>query len=61
MEKKISKCKNGHYYQGDTCPHCGEKVAVEEYEQREGDCIACGQLCPDGAYGCNEPSPIEEM
>ena len=57
--EKIYKCKNGHYYIGTKCPHCGEEKPVDEYEQRPGDCIACGQLCPDGAYACNTPSPIE--
>ncbi len=58
MKKEmINKCKNGHFYIGDHCPHCGESK-VEELEIRDGDCIFCGQLCPDGAYGCQTPDPI---
>lgn len=57
--KKICKCKNGHYYIEKKCPYCGEDKPVELYDRRAGDCIACGQLCPDGAYACNKPSPID--
>ena len=58
-EKKIFKCKNGHYFQGNICPFCGESKE-EEYPEREGDCILCGQLCPDGGYACNTPMPIKK-
>ena len=59
IDKKIYKCKNDHYFQGEKCPLCGERK-VKEYEQRPGDCIYCGHLCPDGAYACNSPTPLDE-
>lgn len=59
-EKKIYKCSENHYYvREDICPFCG-KSAVEEIEQRPGDCVECGQLCPDGVYACNNPVPLSE-
>ena len=57
---EISRCSNGHYFLGsqrDVCPHCGAS-AVASYEYRSGDCVACGALCPDGAYCCDTPQPV---
>lgn len=54
---KIYKCKNGHYSIKQLCPICGKNV-VECFELRNGDCVACGQLCQDGAYACDKPEPI---
>ncbi len=58
-EKKIYVCINKHHYlEGGKCPFCGaDYVKVEEL--RAGDCVKCGQLCPDGAYACNESLPID--
>lgn len=53
----INKCANSHYFVEEVCPFCGAN-ATEKLEAREGDCVKCGQLCPDGAYGCNEPEPM---
>lgn len=57
---KIFKCSNGHYFKTDVCPYCGGAIE-KEYEQREGDCIDCGQLCPAEAYCCNSPVPINDI
>lgn len=57
-EKIISECENNHYFLGGVCPYCGKPVK-KTYEYRPGDCIYCGQLCIEGAYGCNSPVPIE--
>lgn len=59
MAEVINMCKNGHYFLEGVCPHCGEPV-VETLELRKGDCIRCGQLCPDGAYACHEPVPVKK-
>jgi len=56
-DKMIRKCEEGHYFLEEKCPYCGKEVK-ECYEERDGDCIACGQLCPDGGYMCSEPYPI---
>lgn len=56
-ERHINICKNGHYYVlKDYCPLCGETLAsVVSY--RSGDCIKCGELCPEYAYACKNPDP----
>jgi len=55
----ISICQNNHYFFGDIkCPICG-KVSEKSVEYREGDCVFCGKLCPEHAYACTEPSPID--
>jgi hypothetical protein len=51
------KCRNGHYSFQDTCRVCGE-AAECVVEWREGDCIACGFLCPSYAYGCDSSVPL---
>lgn len=56
-EEKILKCNNAHYFIGEKCPICGED-AIEEFQKNEGDCVACGQLCPEGGYACATPQPI---
>ena len=58
-EKKIYECPNKHFFVSKTCPFCDSKP-VKEHEYRPGDCVSCGNLCPENAYGCNEPCPIEE-
>lgn len=55
--KNINKCSKGHYFFENVCPFCGEN-ACKKVEVRVGDCIKCGQLCPDGAYACNNPEPM---
>lgn len=60
MDKSIKKCANMHFWiKGEMCPVCGT-MFVELVEYRNGDCIACGQLCPDGGYCCTDPAPIIE-
>jgi hypothetical protein len=55
----IYKCKNGHHFINDEiCPYCNEPFE-KKIEYQRGDCIFCGQLCPNYAYGCNHPNPIE--
>ncbi len=57
--KKIYVCAEKHHYVTEgRCPFCGKEF-VEALELRSGDCVKCGQLCPDGAYACNDSSPIE--
>lgn len=60
MIMKIFFCKNEHYYESfnDKCPWCG-KESVGSVEYQEGDCIACGGLCPENAYCCPSPQPLE--
>lgn len=55
----IFGCANGHYFlEIDRCPFCGDQPSrVVEY--RSGDCISCGQLCPEFAYGCDHPRPLD--
>lgn len=55
---KINVCSEKHYFLGESCPFCGKSI-IENVEYREGDCIACGQLCPEFAYGCDNPSQIK--
>ena len=56
---KIFKCRNGHYFKTNICPYCGG--AIEKvFEQKDGDCINCGQLCPEEAYCCNNPVPLND-
>lgn len=53
--KKIYKCENSHYSTNDSkCKHCGGKI-IAVIEARYGDCVACGQLCPENAYCCDIP------
>ena len=60
MNKSINKCVNLHFWlKGEKCPFCGEP-ASEQVEYRSGDCIACGQLCPDSGYCCTDPAPVIE-
>lgn len=52
----IYRCTAGHFFLSETCPFCGQSK-VQEIEYRSGDCIRCGNLCPEHAYGCNENEP----
>ena len=54
---KLHLCKEGHFFIESVCPWCGQAPSKEE-EYREGDCVACGFLCPGSAYGCDGPRPI---
>lgn len=61
MKEKITiyMCSNEHHFLSDKeCPFCSEKP-IKEIEYREGDCIHCGLLCPEYAYGCANPKPIK--
>ncbi len=61
--KKIHVCPNNHYFYAlkkeriTKCPFCNEE-SVKIVEYRVGDCIACGHLCPEYAYGCTDPNPL---
>jgi ribosomal protein L37AE/L43A len=58
MEIKV--CPNNHHFvEKENCPFCGEK-AVKTIKAQKGDCIACGQLCPAYAYGCNVPDEFKD-
>lgn len=54
VNKKINKCENGHYFTSTECKFCKGKI-VEQIDAQEGDCIICGQLCPEYAYCCSLP------
>ena len=55
----IHRCKNGHHYiNKEICPYCDE-ASQNTFEYRQGDCIHCGQLCPEYAYACNDFKPIK--
>ena len=55
----IAKCLNEHYFLRftDLCPRCGGEIE-ETFSYLEGDCVSCGLLCPEYAYGCCTPIPI---
>lgn len=57
-EPVIRKCAAGHHFVSDSCDLCSAPV-VAEYPYRAGDCIACGVLCGEQAYGCTSPAPLE--
>jgi hypothetical protein len=59
MELFIKECPNNHHFMDDVCPFCGE-MFVKEHKARKGDCIVCGVLCPENAYGCNVPNEFPE-
>ena len=53
----IRRCREGHFFVTELCPFC-ELPALNFYSYQDGDCVACGCLCPDYAYGCNSYSPL---
>ncbi|MFA4973009.1 MAG: hypothetical protein WC683_10365 [bacterium] len=53
----IGRCELGHWFIGAVCSIC-LSPAVGVVESRPGDCIDCGCLCPEYAYGCTQPHPI---
>lgn len=56
---KIYKCPNNHHWLNSTfCPFCGNEP-TKTIKYNPGDCIKCGCLCPEYAYGCNTPEPIQ--
>lgn len=61
----IYKCKNSHYSiitKENTsliCSICGARMEHFSTYQ-EGDCVACGQLCPSHAYSCTNPHPYKK-
>ena len=58
MNDLIKVCEEGHHwFKEDSCPFCGKDVK-DTVEYREGDCIKCGCLCPNYAYGCTSPEPL---
>ena len=60
MSSNIKKCAKMHFWiKGEKCPFCGG-VCVEQVEYRSGDCISCGQLCPESGYCCTDPAPLFE-
>ncbi len=64
MNKPIHVCSNNHYFyvskndENTACPFCNEK-SIRMVEYRAGDCIACGNLCPEYAYGCTDSKPLK--
>lgn len=45
-----------HYFiDSNICLYCHEK-AIKFIVAKSGDCIDCGQLCPENAYCCNIPN-----
>lgn len=59
-ERKISECKNRHYFVGDACPWC-MKPAIRHHPFYSGDCVGCGSLCADGQYCCTSKNPMSEQ
>jgi hypothetical protein len=56
----IARCAKGHFFVRNRkdCPLCQSPIQ-ETFEYRQGDCVACGLLCPGYALGCSSPSPID--
>ena len=61
---RVFKCEDGHFSilsdasKDAKCTICG-KDAKDFAEYMEGDCVACGQLCPSYAYCCATPQPYK--
>ena len=53
----INRCNQDHYFILEKCPFCGG-CPTGAVPYRTGDCIRCGVLCGELAYGCDVPDPI---
>jgi hypothetical protein len=58
IQKVIRQCPTGHYFIGESCPHCGSIVVSKTIEFWDLDCVDCGALCSQIAYCCSSPHPI---
>lgn len=56
-DRKISECKNRHFFVGCVCPWCKEKAYIS-HPFYEGDCVECGSICAKGVYCCTEEDPM---